>query len=116
MNPVKPTTVDQYLKGVERADFVEELNRIRRIVAEEVPDAVECITYDMPTFKLGAKSFFHMAAFKNHCSLFGGHGEFVAELKQFKTSRGTIQFTPENTIPEDLLRRMIRARTTKLKD
>ncbi|HLO98713.1 MAG TPA: DUF1801 domain-containing protein, partial [Fimbriimonas sp.] len=85
------------------------------IVIEEVPNATESISYDMPTFKLGEKSFFYMAAFKKHCSIFGSTKGFEEELAEYKTSgRGTIQFTPDKPLSEDLLRRLIRARINHL--
>lgn len=109
------TTVDEYLEQLPRRDFREELQRIRAIALDEVPEATEVMSYDMPTFKLGAKSFLHMAAFKSHCSIFGSTVGFEDELSEFKTSgRGTIQFTAKKPLPEDLLRRIIRARISHL--
>jgi uncharacterized protein YdhG (YjbR/CyaY superfamily) len=54
------------------------------------------------------------AAFKNHCSFFPWDSKTVEQFKEeltgFKTSAGTIQFTPEKPIPNDLLKKIIERR------
>jgi uncharacterized protein YdhG (YjbR/CyaY superfamily) len=54
------------------------------------------------------------AAFKNHCSFFPWNAktieDFAAELKDFKTSAGTIQFTTDKPLPEELLQKILRYR------
>ena len=35
-------------------------------------------------------------------------GTFGAELAAFSTSKGTVRFTPERPIPDDLVRRIVR--------
>ena len=103
--------IDGYLAAVDSEEFRAALSRIRQILREEVPEGEECISYGVPTLKFhGMVASF--AAFKNHCSFFPGHtvAQFEKDLKGFKTSRGTVQFTPDHPIPEQLLRAMIRRR------
>jgi uncharacterized protein YdhG (YjbR/CyaY superfamily) len=54
------------------------------------------------------------AAFKDHCSLFptgsGAIARFAKELKGFSTSKGTIRFSPEEPLPDGLIRKIVRAR------
>jgi uncharacterized protein YdhG (YjbR/CyaY superfamily) len=89
------------------------LERVRQIIKTTVPEAVEFISYKMPAYH------FHgmiggFAAFKNHCSFFPWNTQtiidFAYELKDFKTSAGTIQFTPDQPIPEELLQKILRYR------
>ena len=105
------STVDEYLAAIPNVEFRTALARLREIVREEAPDAVESITYGMPTYKLNGP-LFYFAAFKNHCSVFGAYtvAEFKDELSGFKMSKGTIQFTPAKPVPEDIIRRLIRMR------
>lgn len=108
---IKAKTVDEYLAQVDWAEGRAALERLRVIVLEEAPDAEECISYGMPGYK--QKGYLlGFAAFKNHCSFFPGGTaqDFADELTGFKTSKGTIQFSPETPIPEPLVRRIIRAR------
>ena len=89
------------------------LERVRQIIKNTVPEAVEFISYKMPAYHChGMIGGF--AAFKNHCSFFPWNAktieDFATELKDFKTSAGTIQFTPEKPIPEELLQKILRYR------
>lgn len=104
-------TVDEYLAAVPSDEFRRELERLRNIVRDEAQDAKESVSYGMPAYNLHGP-LVYFGAFKSHCSLFGAYtvGQFAQELKSFKTSKGTIQFTPDNPIPEDLVRRLVRAR------
>lgn len=108
---VKYETVDAYLQAVENADYRRLLDRIRSIIREEAPDAQECISYGMPGYKLNGP-LVYFAAFKKHLSLFpaGIVAQYATELASFKTSKGTIQFTPESPLPEELIRRIVRDR------
>jgi uncharacterized protein YdhG (YjbR/CyaY superfamily) len=95
------------------------LEAIRQIVWSEAPDAEEVIAYGIPTFKLSG-NLVHYAAFKNHMSFFPGstlHNEaFKDELAGFKVAKGTIQFTPGNPLPEDLVRRIVQMRIEENRD
>jgi uncharacterized protein YdhG (YjbR/CyaY superfamily) len=104
-------SVDQYLSAIDWQEARVALARLRQIIGEEAPEAKECISYGMPGYKLNGY-LLGFAAFKNHCSLFpGGTAEdFAADLKGFKTSKGTIQFTPDQPIPEEIVRKIVRAR------
>jgi uncharacterized protein YdhG (YjbR/CyaY superfamily) len=86
------------------------LERVRQIIKNTVPDAQEYLSYKMPAYH------FHgmiggFAAFKNHCSFFPWDSKtinvFKDELKGFKTSAGTIQFTPEKPLSEELLQKIL---------
>ena len=89
------------------------LEAIRQIVWSEAPDAEEVIAYGIPTFKLSG-NLVHYAAFMTHMSFFPGgtlHNEaFKDELAGFKVAKGTIQFTPDNPLPDDLVRRIVKMR------
>lgn len=104
-------SVDEYLSLVESEDARSALSRLRFIIRDEVPESIEGISYGIPTYKLN-KTMLSFAAFKNHCSFFPGHTvrEFTEELKDYKTSTGTIQFSPEQPLPEALIRAIIRSR------
>ncbi len=89
------------------------LERVRQIIKNTVPEAIEFISYKMPAYHChGMIGGF--AAFKNHCSFFPWNAktieDFATELKEFKTSAGTIQFTPDKPIPEELLQKILRYR------
>lgn len=89
------------------------LERIRDIAWAEAPDAEEVIAYGIPTFKLSG-NLVHYAAFKNHMSFFPGgtaHNEALKdELQGYRIAKGTIQFTLDKPLPDDLVRKIVRLR------
>lgn len=108
--------VNEYLANVPEAKRVE-LERIRSIVKELVPDAEESISYAMPTFKYGGRPLVYYAAFKDHLSIFpaGATSEaFAKELRGFKQSKGTIQFTETNPLSDELIKKIVRFRLDKI--
>jgi uncharacterized protein YdhG (YjbR/CyaY superfamily) len=108
-----PKTVDEYLAGVpEPARGT--LNKVRAVIRSVVPpEATETISYRMPTFKYKG-SLVAFAAFSNHCSLFPmGSSALLAfkdELKDYQTSKGTIQFPLDKPLPAALVKKVVRAR------
>jgi uncharacterized protein YdhG (YjbR/CyaY superfamily) len=108
----KPVTIDEYL-GALSEDKRRALERLRRIIRATAPGAEECISYQLPAFRLnGMLVAFGAAA--NHCAFYLMSGSTVAahkdELKEYDTSKGTIRFKPENPLPDAIVRKLVRAR------
>lgn len=107
------TTVKEYLKEVPE-DKLAALEKLRKTIRSVVPNAEECISYGMPTFKYFNKSLVGYAAFKKHCSLFPYNStlvkKYAEELKEYKTSKGTIQFTVDKPLPILLIKKIVKER------
>lgn len=107
-----PTTVDAYLKNVPPA-MRTMLVAVREAIKKAAPKAEECISYQIPTYKLNGP-LVHFAAFKNHCSLVVVSATilpaFATALKGFKTAGRTIQFTPANPLPAALVKQIVTMR------
>jgi uncharacterized protein YdhG (YjbR/CyaY superfamily) len=90
------------------------LQRIRETVMATVPDSVEAISYGVPAFRYKGKPLAGYASQKDHCSYFPMSGSIVGtmkkELKDFKTTKGGVQFQPEQPIPTAVLKKLILAR------
>jgi len=102
-------TIDEYIAGfpVETQAILEE---IRSLIREEAPDAVETISYAIPTFDLNGTHLVHFAGFKNHIGFYptgGGADTFAEELKSYKTGKGSVQFPLNKPVPYDLIRRIV---------
>jgi len=108
----KVNTVDEYLSMLPD-DVFQALENIRQIIQFLVPDAEETISYRVPTYKYKGM-LVGFGATKNHCSFFVMSStllnDFQDEIKDFDTSTGTIRFTPEKPIPNDLITRIVMTR------
>jgi uncharacterized protein YdhG (YjbR/CyaY superfamily) len=104
-----PTTIDEYLARVSE-DKRAALQALREIIRAVAPDAEECISYQIPAFRLNGM-LVGFAAAKNHCALYAWNGSAVGvladELRGYDTSKGTIRFTPDRPLPETLVRRLV---------
>lgn len=106
---VKPQTVDEYIAAQdEKAQPT--LNEIRSIIQAAIPEAVEKISWSMPTYWKG-KNIIHFAASKKHLGLYPG-GEattvFANELGNYDVSKGTIRLPYDKPLPVDLIERIAR--------
>ncbi|MHB0924103.1 MAG: iron chaperone [Bellilinea sp.] len=107
----RPTTVDEYIARFPK-DVQEILSKIRAVVKESAPDAVEKIGYQMPGYYLNG-GLLWFGAYKNHIGLYpspAGIEAFKDELSVYKQSKGAIQFPLEKPIPYDLIRKIAKQR------
>lgn len=110
------TDVDTYI-----AQFPEDvqaiLERMRGIIRECAPDAVESISYAMPGYKLNKKPLVYYAAYPRHIGLYAtptGHEAFAAELAGYKQGKGSVQFPLDREMPWELIERIVRFRVREL--
>ena len=104
-------SIDEYIAEFP-ADVKELLETIRYTIAENAPDAQECINYGMPTFKLEG-NLVHFAAYKKHLGFYPGPtgvAKFEKELKKFVTSKGAIQFPLDKELPLSLVSKIVKFR------
>lgn len=88
------------------------LRRLRALVFQIEAEASERISYRIPCFEYrGVLVYF--AAFKHHIGLYPtseGVDFFEERLKNYKTSRGAIQFPLDQELPYSLIEEIIRHR------
>ena len=84
------------------------LEKMRQIIKDAVPEAIELISYQMPAFKFHGMLAWY-ATFKNHYSLFVPKvlPIFKDELMQYKLSKGGIRFPLDHPIPVELVTKII---------
>jgi len=102
------SSIDQYISEADEK-AKEMLRSLREIISEAAPGTTECISYGMPAFRL-RRVVVYFAAFKNHVSLFpgaSGVATFAEELKQWKCSKGTIQFPIGQPLPVELIQKIV---------
>lgn len=108
----KVRTIDEYIEGFPK-DVQGVLRRVRQTIRRAAPEAVEAISYQMPTFKLNGTNLVHFAAFKNHIGFYptpSGIEAFQEVLSVYKSAKGSVQFPIDQPVPYDLVRRIVLAR------
>ncbi|MBL0233985.1 MAG: DUF1801 domain-containing protein [Chitinophagaceae bacterium] len=85
---------------------------LRAIIQQAAPDAVEQISYNMPSFKKG-KVICYYAAYKNHIGFYPTSGPIEAlkqELANYQFSKGAVQFPITKKIPVGIVKKLVKAR------
>jgi uncharacterized protein YdhG (YjbR/CyaY superfamily) len=111
----RASTPDEYLAALELRQRAA-LQRLRRIIRAAVPKAEECISYQMPAFRLNGRMLAWYGAATHHCSFFPGAYPIAAcraDLKNYDTSRGTVRFAPDRPLPAALVRKLVNARVAE---
>jgi uncharacterized protein YdhG (YjbR/CyaY superfamily) len=114
----KPKTIDEYLAGV-NADHRGALEKLREAIHAVAPKAEECISYEIPAFRLNGRLLVGFAAWANHCSFYPMSSttlrKFQRDVKDFQTSKGTLRFTPDRPLPVALVKKLVQARITNIR-
>jgi uncharacterized protein YdhG (YjbR/CyaY superfamily) len=108
--------VEVYLEEFE-GEVKERLIRVRALIKEAAPEAVESISYGMPAYKAFGKPMVYFAGQTKHLGFYAtpsGHEAFAAELDQYKQGKGSVQFPYNQPLPEDLISRMTRFKWNEL--
>lgn len=108
---VKPDSIDEYI-STQAGDVQPLLQSIRETIRAAAPEAVEKISWQMPTFWQG-ENLIHFAAFKKHIGLYpGGEAttEFADRLADYRTSKGAIQLPYNKPVDYELIADIVRWR------
>jgi uncharacterized protein YdhG (YjbR/CyaY superfamily) len=108
----KPKTIDEYLAGVSDEQRAA-LEKLRKTIRSAAPKAEECISYQLPAFRLNGL-LVAFGARPDHCAFYPMSASTVAahkaELEAYDTSKGTIRFQPDKPLPATLVRKLVKAR------
>ena len=115
---MRPETIDEYLAALPEEQR-SALERLRAQIKAAAPDAIEGISYSMPAFKVDGRFFVGFGAAKDHLSLYAGRAPleaFKAELAGYRLWKGTINFEPDQPLPDDLVARIVRFRLAEYRE
>jgi uncharacterized protein YdhG (YjbR/CyaY superfamily) len=105
--------IDKYLEKLPK-DKQAALVSLRTVIHAAAPDAEECISYQLPAFRLDGKVLVLFGAATNHCTFFPGSGTAVEAhsdlLKRYDTSKGAIRFDAYKPLPAGLVRKIVKYR------
>jgi uncharacterized protein YdhG (YjbR/CyaY superfamily) len=89
-------------------------DRLHRLILEAQPDATVVLSYQIPTYQVGARRL-HVGAWKHGVSLYGwrqgGDAGFTSRHPELRTGKGTLRLRPEDAagIADDEFRDLARA-------
>jgi uncharacterized protein YdhG (YjbR/CyaY superfamily) len=107
-------TIDQYLAAL-GDDQRAALEKLRKDIRAAAPAVEECISYQIPAFRLDGRLLVAFGAWAKHCAFYPGSavGDLKDELKDYDTSKGTIRFRSDEPLPATLVRKLVKARIAR---
>lgn len=110
-NKTKIESIDDYINQF--PDNIKlKLESIRAAIKKSAPKAKEVMSYGMPAFKIN-KVLVYFAAYKNHIGFYPTANPikiFGEELKNYRKSKGAVQFQYEKKIPIALVSKITKFR------
>jgi uncharacterized protein YdhG (YjbR/CyaY superfamily) len=109
-----PRTPDEYLAALSD-DKRAALEKLRKAIKAAAPEAEECISYQLPAFRLDGKLLVAYGAAAKHCAFYPGSvlEALKDEVKGYDTTKGTIRFAPNKPLPRALVRKLVKLRIAK---
>jgi uncharacterized protein YdhG (YjbR/CyaY superfamily) len=108
---VKPVTIDDYI-----AQFPENVQQIlvklRAVIQEAAPQAVEKISYAMPAYFLNG-GLIWFGAYQHHIGIYPKTGAMLAaieELSAYNGTKGSVHFPLDQPMPYELIRKIVQVR------
>jgi uncharacterized protein YdhG (YjbR/CyaY superfamily) len=112
MRAMPARTIDEYLRPLP-TDKRAALQKLRRAIRAAAPAAVECISYQIPGFRLDGRLLVSFGAASKHCAFYPGAAPIRLHrqaLKNYETSKGTVRFDAARPLPAALVRKLVRTR------
>lgn len=113
-NKMTYKSIDDYILSFP-PEVQEILKTLRKVIKESAPDAVEKMSWQMPTFVLHG-NLVHFAAYKNHIGFYpapSGIDAFKQELSEYKGAKGSVQFPLNKPLPYDLVSKIVKYRVAE---
>jgi uncharacterized protein YdhG (YjbR/CyaY superfamily) len=107
----QPATIDEYIARYP-ADVQPVLRRIRAVIKETAPEAVEKIRYGMPGYFLNG-GLVWFGVWKRHIGLYPRTPAMEAsldELSAYRGTKGSVHFPLNRPMPEELIRKIVKLR------
>lgn len=102
-------SIDEYI-AAQPEPAQSSLRRVRSAIRKALPDAEECISYNMPTYKAGGRAVIYFAGWKKHYSIYPVSADLLAalgdDLTAYEVEKGTIRFPLNADVPDALIERI----------
>jgi uncharacterized protein YdhG (YjbR/CyaY superfamily) len=110
-------TVDDYFSDLD-TETRSAFERIRSLALEIAPDVDQGMSYGMSALKYKQKPLLGFAAAKRHLSIFPFSPQVIDVVRDrltgFDLSKGTIRFSVDKPLPDDVVRDVVELRVAEI--
>ena len=117
MSKTKPATIAEYIDSAPK-EARKKLREMRAILRKAAPGATEAIKWGSPVLE-EKRILFAFAAFKSHLNFMptpSAMKPFKKELAQYRTGKGSIQFSYDKPLPKALIGRIAALRVKEVRE
>ena len=111
-------TFDEYVESVADPASRAALQHAWDVAAGASPQAVEGTSYGMPALKVGTSPLFAVQARAAYLSMYPFSPPVLValagRLEGFKRSKGSVQFSAEQPVPDDVIVELVRLRSAEI--
>jgi uncharacterized protein YdhG (YjbR/CyaY superfamily) len=107
-------SIDEYIHSFPEP-VQAKLTELREAIRAQAPQALEKISYQIPTFYLNG-NLVHFAAYAKHIGFYptsSGIAAFKTKLSKYKSSKGAVQFPIEEPLPTNLIKSIVKFRVAE---
>ncbi len=105
-------TIDEYMAGFPK-EVQALLEKVRQTIRAAAPDAIEAISYRIPTFKQDGRYLIYFAGYKTHIGLYPvevDDTQLGVQLAPYAAGKATLKFLLDRPIPFDLISKVVRVK------
>jgi len=109
-----PATVDEYISHYPE-DLQQILGKIRAVIQETAPQAVEKISYGMPAYFLNGK-LIYFSVYKHHIGMYpktSGMEASIEGLSAYKGTKSSLHFPLDKPVPYELISKIVKFRVAE---
>ena len=113
---IKPVSIEEYIDAA-APGVQEKLWQMHESIVKAAPGAIQGLKWGMPAYSY-KKILVTFAVFKHHIGFYpmpSAVKAFAADLKNYKTAAGSVQFPLERKLPLTLIRKIVRFRVMESK-
>lgn len=111
-----PTTVDDYIAQYP-IEVQSILSQIREVIEDSAPNAVEKISYNMPSYFLNGEGLVWFAVWKMHIGFYPRTAEMDASiegLRGYKGTKGSVHIPLGEPVPYEIIRKIVQFRVAEI--
>ena len=116
---MKFTSINEYVSTLPE-NAQKAMGEVIATIKDNVPDAEEHISYNMPALKVNGEYFIHFSAWKNHIGMYpipAGNEAFQKQIELYCSAKSSLNFPLDKPMPIKLIEKFIKFRIAEnLKD
>lgn len=109
-------TVESYLENLKNPKHLEDINRLRAFLQEELPDAQETMEYSMPTYMQNGHVVASLGSQRQHMSLYldvETLDQYRDDLGGLNCGKSCVRFKRMDDLPLDTIRAILQETVKK---